>query len=173
MSVFTPSTDQKYKDKRQFGTVWGSVIKTLGGAITTGAAAASQNIGGVSAGANLIGEGVKDFIGNVGQQKQVQQSGIQIPTQGFSNNNALTYNKNTNAASQAMNNVGYDTKAGYNQESETFRDKQGNVVYDQPLTFEQQAARQTIQPLNFALTKTKDVPIGENGKKINYLKFFS
>lgn len=173
MSRFTPSAEQQYKTKRQYGTGWGSVIKTLGGIAATGAAASSGNAAAAAEGVSLIGEGVRDFIGEIKKQKQIQQSGIQVPSNANNKNSSNELQLKTANADQAVLNTGYDTNAGYNPQSESFRDGNGNVVFNQRLSFEEQAAQQPLPTLNPALTETKTIPTISSGKKINYLKFFS
>lgn len=173
MSRFTPSAEQQYEAKRQYGTGWGSVIKTLGGMIATGAAASSDNVAAAAASASLIGEGIRDFIGGVKKQKQMQELGIQIPSNANNKNSSDKLQLKTSNADQTMLNTGYDTNAGYNPQSESFRDGNGNVVFNQHLPFEEQVAQQPLPALNPALTETKTVPTISGGKKINYLKFFS
>ena len=173
MSRFTPSAEQQYEAKRQYGTGWGSVIKTLGGIAATGAAPSSGDAAAAAEGAALIGEGVKDFIGGIKKQKQIQESGIQVPSNANNKNSSNKLQLKTTKADQAMLNTGYDTNAGYNPQSESFRDGNGNVVFNQHLPFEEQAAQQPLPALNPALTETKTVPTISGGKKINYLKFFS
>ena len=96
------------------------------------------------------------------QTQQPAQPGLTTPVQ-------------PDIASQQIQQNKYDTGAGYNPKSGTFRSGDGQVTYNPRPTFEQQAAVQQPVQLNPNLTqsKTPPAPSLKFGNRLNYLNYLN
>ena len=179
-----------FRDQNNFGEGSNSLIRMAGNIIGTARAALDENPeAAVQYGTDLIGE-VQNFksifmgsknssdnkkYNNIGQSQPINQQSP-ISTQAAQANLQGTPKQYfqsplTNAASRSLISGGYDTGAGYNPQSETFHDGQGNLYMDQRPTFDQQVAQQPVQNLNPNLTLSKQVPMALIGSKLNYFTY--
>lgn len=166
---------------RMVGHLGKGVGSALSGSLDAAAGAAMDLINEGSNFKNLLmnsklnNPSAKNNTYNVGQQQPINQQSP-IATQAQQANFQTTPPQQSqatqqNAASQAFAAGKYDTGAGYNPQSGTFRDGQGNVIADQQQSFEQMAAQQPIQNLNPNLTQNKQMPVASEGKKLNYFSY--